>query len=124
LLHTRGLPLNNRLGPSGDGEIVDGGVQKPVEFFGRIQFRSHCRPRASARKTAGTELAERGVSAPFLPSGDQGHKVGFAPPHLTREPLKNALSDAQTRSGLTCPQLAAKLNISMVTLDFGRLISD
>ena len=32
----------------------------------------------------GIELAERGVSEPFLPFGDQGHKVGFAPPLFDR----------------------------------------
>ena len=48
----------NRFELSGGGEIVGGGVQKPVENLGRIQFQTRTLTRASARNFQKTKLAE------------------------------------------------------------------
>jgi hypothetical protein len=40
--------------------VIGGGVQKPVEFIDRFQFRPVQHTRAPARKIAKIELAERG----------------------------------------------------------------
>jgi len=66
-------------------------------------------------------MAEGVVSEPLLPSGDQGHKVGFTPP--TSSLSKNLIA-YRLRNKMAKNILAMKLGVGLGTLknwEFGRI---
>src|SRR5208282_2705707 len=65
-------------------------------------------------------MAERGVSEPFLPSGDQGHKVGFAPPPFERRSPEKRSFGRPDSLGPHAPSICRKIeNLNGHALQLG-----
>ena len=107
-VHPLGRPLADKLW------IVE--FKKPWIYLADFNSAIANTPAACDENFETSDWRREGFLHPFCLLVIKAIRWDSHPPHLTGEPLKNALLDARIRLRLTRPQLAVKLNISRVTL--------